>query len=215
MTNYLLISILPLLLLSSNKEARLTEMTDPRDGNTYRIIQIGDLLWFRDNLKFETEYSFCPNFCKDKNQCNNGNYYSNKNLDQLCPTGWRLPSYEDWGGLMRHLLHENQIKGKEIDSTYEDSNNSNDVILIKKEGFNLLESEGMMNFRHVDWVEGNKLKRKKHLELSYWMKSRDQNDTYHIHLGKSGYNRHQHKHNIIDKPKRQRKFSVRCVCDAN
>ena len=34
--------------------------TDPRDGQAYKIVQIGNLTWFAQNLNYEVDGSVCP-----------------------------------------------------------------------------------------------------------------------------------------------------------
>ena len=49
-----------------------TVLVDERDGQTYRIVKIGDQTWMAENLNYETENSFW-----------------------VCPDGWHLPSHEE------------------------------------------------------------------------------------------------------------------------
>ena len=38
-------------------------------------------------------------------------------------------------------------------------------------------------------------------------------DKYHLHIGETGYFIHSHDHNVIAKPRKQRRFAMRCVTD--
>ncbi len=96
------------------------------DGNTYKTIRIGDLWWMAENLK-TTKYrdnTDIPNvtdntvwnglstgaYCYYNNNVANGetygalyNWYAVEDARGLAPTGWRVPSDDDWKALEMHL----------------------------------------------------------------------------------------------------------------
>ena len=67
------------------------QFEDPRDGNLYAFVELDGLNWFTENLRFETEGSFCVSDSNeaDCRQC--GQFYPVKEALQVCPDGWRLP----------------------------------------------------------------------------------------------------------------------------
>lgn len=105
---------------SSEKNDAVTgTMTDERDGQTYKIVKIGHLWWFAQNLNYETVDSHCYNdsaeYCakygrlykwaaavgKSEDECG---YRHECNLtlpvQGACPPGWRVPSNYDWNDLI-------------------------------------------------------------------------------------------------------------------
>ncbi len=70
-------------------------MIDPRNGNIYNIVQIGEQCWFKENLNYESGDSWCY----DNHSANcavYGRLYNWQTAITACPTGWHLPSDDEW-----------------------------------------------------------------------------------------------------------------------
>ncbi len=76
--------------------------TDPRDGQTYNIVDIGSQTWFAENLNYQTGNSWC--YLDDPANCNvYGRLYTWNDALTACPSGWHLPSYDEWTILSDYL----------------------------------------------------------------------------------------------------------------
>lgn len=102
--------------------------TDPRDGKVYKIVTIGNQTWFAENLNYTTgienitdavewESMFGGSFAiphedraawcyYDNNKANGDIYgalYTHAGAIKACPSGWHLPSEQEWVQLTDYL----------------------------------------------------------------------------------------------------------------
>jgi uncharacterized protein (TIGR02145 family) len=77
------------------------EFIDCRDSKIYKYVTIAGKKWMAENLNFDDgtyNYSWCYNYEADS--CTKyGRLYSWGRASGVCPSGWHLPTREEWGDL--------------------------------------------------------------------------------------------------------------------
>lgn len=91
---------LPISPVSSIKsEAAPNTFTDPRDGQTYRTIELNGQVWMAENLNFDLGEGCAIYDQLAINAQVYGRLYTWEAAQRACPPGWRLPADEEWQAL--------------------------------------------------------------------------------------------------------------------
>lgn len=174
-----------------------TRIIDSRDGEIYHYVQIGDLLWLTENLRYQADDSEC--YEGEETNCETyGRLYSFEDSRIACPEGWHLPSPKEWKSL-RKVMRSRKADKIIVPETWEGeafSGASNELGLSILPG-GRKDEKGPAN-RESEFGEQG-------ISSSYWLDDGEYH--WHIRWGKS----HIHKHGDISR--QGRKFYIRCVCE--
>jgi len=94
--------------------------TDERDGTTYKKItltsaKLGSVTWMAENLNIEAGNSWCYDN-KPDNCTKYGRLYDWQTAKTVCPSGWHLPSRQEWDDLVT-AAGGSSVAGKKLKST--------------------------------------------------------------------------------------------------
>jgi len=85
---------------------------DSRDGKVYKTVKIGNQVWMAENLNYAAPSSKCYND-DPANAEKYGRLYDWETAKKVCPTGWHLPSYDEWQTLVDFVGGE-EIAGNKL-----------------------------------------------------------------------------------------------------
>lgn len=121
---FTILLIFPLVGLTSCEK---DSFTDPRDGQTYRTVQIGNQTWMAENLNYRTEGSYC--YDDEPANCQKyGRIYTWEAALNACPSGWHLPIQAEFETLIATVGGTSKAaKVLKSKSGWEDDGNSTDA----------------------------------------------------------------------------------------
>jgi uncharacterized protein (TIGR02145 family) len=88
----------------TNTGSNLNTFTDPRDGKTYPTVLIGNQTWMAANLAYKPENGKYWAYAKEQSNVDKYGYlYNWETSKNVCPTGWHLPSKEEFEALVQTI----------------------------------------------------------------------------------------------------------------
>lgn len=184
-------------------------LVDERDGESYKTLRINNLLWTKEHLRYRTPESWCQKF-PESGACEFGNFFFPSELELVCPKGWRIPTWNDYDSSVRYLIDSLKIDS----ATFQ-----NNVVQNKRKGvyadiirgISIIQDTLFFDMEFTGWIQG--MKWEKQDQTTIWVNDTSEMYQPHVHIREEGFLKHAHKHSVIDKPKKLRRFNVRCVCE--
>jgi len=112
--------------ITTKVKVKKGSFTDSRDNKTYKILKLNNQTWMAENLNYEADGSKCYNN-EPKNCQKYGRLYNWKTAMKSCPSGWHLPSVEEWEVLWVAVGEEETIGSKILKATSGWESNGNGV----------------------------------------------------------------------------------------
>ena len=89
---------------------------DPRDGQAYKTIRLGNTVWMQENLNFAADSSI--EFVGEIDFEKPGRFYTHSAALTACPAGWHLPSADDFNSLIKLIESHALIDYLSLKSDY-------------------------------------------------------------------------------------------------
>ncbi len=100
----------------SSQKSKPNTFTDPRDGQTYKTVELNGLIWMAENFNYDVGEGCWAHKDDPQNIKKFGRLYDWEAARKASPSGWRLPTDEEWkviakahGGYYRFLESEEEI----------------------------------------------------------------------------------------------------------
>lgn len=109
----------------AREEAERKPFMDPRDGQFYKTVKIGNQLWFAENLRYKTPNARAYGE-NEKYVSQHGFLYNLNDAVNAVPPGCHIPSADEWNELFAYAM--NSCNGTEIANVLKSSNKNEDGI---------------------------------------------------------------------------------------
>ena len=92
------------------------KFTDKRDGNIYRTITLNGVTWMAENMRYIPKHGAVYYDNNPDNARDYGMLYDWKTAKTACPSGWHLPSGNEFRILSDHFQHQESWRKESKDT---------------------------------------------------------------------------------------------------
>lgn len=172
-------------------------LKDSRDGKTYKTVKIGKQVWMAENLNYKTKGSVCFDN-KDGNCKKYGRLYTLEAAKSACPSGWHLPSMEEFKSLLDYMGPDNSEWSRNLRANSWDEG-------LDKYGFSALPAG------RYDSVSFDRLGN----GADFWSSEVDIRTAYSLSFSKSDFGARERSFDVVyfEYNDSEYGFSVRCLQD--
>ena len=132
------------------------------DGNEYRIKKYGEVLWMTENLRVEHDKNGDTITRYYPNNTNRlvedfGLLYDYETACKICPSGWDLPTEEDWEKLFKKMDNTAPLF-KERKFWDEENNINSSEFSVRPAGYGNTEYNNFFNSKTYFWAKTENMK---------------------------------------------------------
>jgi len=180
-----------------------SSFTDYRDGNTYGLILVGDDVWLKEDLKYRSPKVHVHIRKKEGDTLF---LYGLDERDEVCPSPFHLMRKDE---LDRALSALYGLSNEGIDTL----SWSDPLLFQYHDADSLFSSRSGLYLKKKAWVQGKRYRKKASSNTIHLWVDHNNDNRYHMHMADTNAFVHAHDHHVMEAARKQRKFSVRCVCE--
>lgn len=202
--------LIPVVFLFTNIGHAQSIVIDERDSSSYQTFELAGNIWFQSNLRYVTPKSWC-NQNPYSLACKDGNYYYPQELVNVCPEGWKVPTWKDYKRAIKAIEDSSRLDSSAVTWSEEKFNERFSIKEAGITGITLINDSSFFDFTSTGWIEGDRWHPQETQTTQWIVEDISTSPQPHVHIRENEIVMHTHKHHVDDREKKRRRFSVRCV----